>query len=143
MKRNRGTAVAVSGLLLLVSCAEAPRMRGQISGLEKIVEQAERNGALRCAPRELAIARSQLRFASLELDQGFISKAQAHLFKAEPNAHAALDLSPPQYCAERGFVEAVPAPGDKDGDGYLDPEDTCPEQPENCLLYTSDAADEL
>ncbi len=131
MKSKRVSVVTLASLSLLVSCAQAPRLRGQIAGLEKIVEQAERNGAVRCAPRELAVARSQLRFATIELDQGFVSKAQAHLFKAEPNAHAALDHSPPQYCAERGFVEARPAPGDKDGDGYLDTEDTCPEQPEN------------
>jgi len=110
-------------------------MRGQIAGLDKIVEQAERNGAIRCAPRELAIARSQLQFATLELDQGFVSKAQAHLWKAEPNAHAASFLSPPQYCAERGFVEL---PGDRDGDGFLDSVDKCPTQPENYNGYKDD-----
>jgi OmpA-OmpF porin, OOP family len=129
-RARRATAASAAALLLLSACGSAPRMRGQIAGLEKLVEQAERNGALRCAPRELAVARSQLRFASIELDQGFVSKAQEHLWKAEPNAHAAFDLSPPQYCAERGFVE-VARPGDKDGDGYKDSEDTCPEQPEN------------
>jgi outer membrane protein OmpA-like peptidoglycan-associated protein len=54
---------------------------------------------------------------------------------AEANAHAAYSLSPPQYCAERGFIDTTPkptpAPGDRDGDGYLDPADSCPEQPEN------------
>src|SRR6185436_3237823 len=128
--------VVAAAASLLAACANAPRMRGQIAGLGKIVDQAERNGALRCAPRELAVARSNLRFAAIELDQGFVSKAQAHLWKAEPNAHAAFDMSPPQYCAERGFVEvARPAPGDRDGDGYLDPEDTCPDQPENFNGY--------
>jgi OmpA-OmpF porin, OOP family len=125
--------VVTAALLLFTACSTAPKMRGQIAGLEEIVKQAERNGALRCAPRELAMARSHLHFASIELDQGFISKAQAHLWKAEPNAHAALDMSPPQYCAERGFVEATP--GDRDGDGYLDPEDSCPDQPENFNGY--------
>lgn len=119
------SALSVSG------CSQGPQMRGKIAGLSDIVEQAERNGAIRCAPRELAVAKSQLEFASLELDQGFISKAKAHLWQAEPNAHAAYFLSPPQYCAERGFVEvARPAPGDRDGDGYLDPKDKCPDQPE-------------
>ena len=113
----------------LVGCSQAPEMRGKIAGLSDIVEQAERNGAVRCAPRELAVAKSQLEFASLELDQGFISKARNHLWKAEPNAHAAYFLSPPQYCAERGFVEA--RPGDRDGDGYMDPQDKCPDKPEN------------
>lgn len=122
--------------LIASSCTQAPRMRGQIAGLEKIVEQAERNGALRCAPRELAIARSQLKFATLELDQGFVSKAKVHLDRAEPNAHAALAQSPPQYCAERAFVEA--RPGDRDGDGYPDPTDKCPNEPENFNNFKDD-----
>ncbi len=133
----------VSALVFPSACAQAPRLRGQIEGLTKITEQAERNGAVRCAPRELALAQSHLEFATLELDQGFVSKAQKHLWIAEPNAHAANFLSPPQYCAERGFVEAPkakpkPAPGDRDGDGYLDPDDKCPDEPENFNGYQDD-----
>jgi outer membrane protein OmpA-like peptidoglycan-associated protein len=127
MRECRLFALALP-LALVASCAEAPRLRGQIAGLEKVLEQAERNGAVRCAPRELAIARSQLKFAAMELDQGFVSKASAHMFRAEPNARAALFLSPPEYCAQRAFVET---PGDRDGDGYPDNVDKCPEQPEN------------
>jgi OmpA-OmpF porin, OOP family len=128
------------GLLLLAplalfmarGCAEAPKLRGQIAGLEKIAEQAERNGAIRCAPRELATAKSHLQFAKIELEQGYISQAKEHVWLAGPNATAADFLSPPQYCAERQFVESpVAAPGDRDGDGYLDPEDKCPDEPEN------------
>src|SRR6187549_1245935 len=117
MKRPaRWVVAALACVFAATGCGQAPKLRGQIAGLEKIVEQAERNGAMRCAPRELAVARSNLRFATLELDQGFVSKAQNHLHKAESNAHAALDMSPPQYCAERGFVE-LPQPGDPDTDG--------------------------
>src|SRR6187402_52559 len=120
----RGILVCLCGAALTLACSRAPNMRGKIAGLSQIVEQAERNGAVRCAPRELAVAKSQLEFASLELDQGFVSKAQNHLSKAEPNAHAAYLLSPPQHCT--GQV----APGDRDGDGYPDPVDKCPEQAE-------------
>lgn len=131
--------VPLALMTLFVGCSQGPALRGKIAGLSDIVEQAERNGAIRCAPRELAVAKSQLEFASLELDQGFISKANAHLAKAEPNAHAAYFLSPPQYCAERGFVEvAKPAPGDRDGDGYLDPKDKCPDQPETYQGFQDD-----
>ena len=124
--------------LFAIGCGSAPKLRGQIAGLEKIVEQAERNGAMRCAPRELAVARSNLRFATLELDQGFVSKAQNHLWKAESNAHAALDMSPPQYCAERGFIEPPPPPPedpDTDGDGLLDSVDQCVLDPEDKDSY--------
>ena len=126
--------------LATLACAQGPQLKGQIAGLEQLTKQAERNGAVRCAPRELALAQSHLKFARVELEQGFISKAKTHLERAEPNAHAAVFLSPPQYCAERGFVEPTvdtprpkpkPAPGDRDGDGYKDPEDGCPDEPEN------------
>lgn len=132
--------LALIGLVAFGACAEAPRLRGQITGLEKIAEQAERNGAIRCAPRELAMAQSHLKFARVELEQGFVSKAQSHVWLAEPNAHAAVFLSPPHYCAERTFIEAPlpkpkPAPGDRDGDGYIDPEDGCPDEPENYQGY--------
>ena len=127
---------------LAVACGAAPKLRGKIAGLDKIVEQAERNGALRCAPRELAVARSNLRFATLELDQGFVSKAETHLWKAESNAHAALEMSPPQYCAERAFVEAAPPPPpddpDTDGDGLLDSIDQCVLEAEDKDGYLDD-----
>lgn len=139
--RRQLAALTLGGLV--AGCGQAPKLRGQIAGLEEITKQAERNGAVRCAPRELAMAQSHLKFAQIELEQGFISKAQNHIWIAEPNAHAASFLSPPEYCAERGFVEPEakpkpkpkPAPGDRDGDGYLDPEDTCPDEPENFQGY--------
>ena len=131
---GRALGLLVAAPFLFASCSSASRLRGQIAGLDKIVEQAERNGAIRCAPRELAIARSQLKFASLELDQGFVSKAEAHLSKAESNARAAELLSPPQYCAARGFIES----GDRDGDGKPDPVDQCPDKPENYNGYQDD-----
>lgn len=124
---------AATAALGLASCSQVPVMRGEIEGLQKVASQAERNGALRCAPRELAIAKSHLEFATLELDQGFMLRAKEHLEIAQANAHAAYDLSPPQKCAERGFVE--PEPGDRDGDGYLDPNDNCPDEPENYQGY--------
>jgi outer membrane protein OmpA-like peptidoglycan-associated protein len=122
-------ALAVTALGA-TSCSQVPVMRGDIEGLTKVAEQAERNGALRCAPRELAVAKSNLEFATVELDQGFMFRAKQHLDIARANAHAAYDLSPPQKCAERGFVEEEvkppPKPGDCDGDGILDPDDKCP-----------------
>lgn len=138
-RARRFVGSVVAAAFLVMSCGQAPKLRGQIAGLEQIVQQAERNGAMRCAPRELATARSQLRFATLELDQGFVSKAQAHLWHASPNAQAALDLSPPQYCAERQFIEAVPpADPDTDGDGLLDTLDACVLEPEDKDAYLDD-----
>lgn len=124
-------ALALATSLTTASCSQVPVMRGDIEGLTKVAQQAERNGALRCAPRELATAKSHLEFATVEIDQGFWRRAKEHLDIARANAHAAYDLSPPQKCAERGFVEEAPPPpppkpGDCDGDGILDPDDKCP-----------------
>jgi OOP family OmpA-OmpF porin len=125
-------------LLLLafasLACSKVPVMRGEIAGLEKLTRQAERNGAKRCAPRELALAQSHTKFAGVELDQADMFRAEDHLIVARANAQAAYDLSPPAKCSERRFVMdpvPEPEPGDKDGDGYLDDADQCPERPEN------------
>src|SRR5205814_135076 len=95
---------------------------------------AEKSGAMKCAPRELALARSHIEFAKNELDQGQYSNAIAHVDIADPNARAALANSPPEKCAARAFV--TPRVGDRDGDGILDDGDTvldvddfCPNTP--------------
>ncbi|HVY46026.1 MAG TPA: OmpA family protein [Minicystis sp.] len=136
--RVRHLALLVGGsaaALFAASCAQVSVMRGDIEGLNKIATQAERNGAIRCAPRELALAKSHLQFATIELDQGDFLRAKQHLDIAKPNAHAAYDLSPPAKCAERGFEEPPPLPTaqdpDTDGDGIVDSRDQCVLQPED------------
>ena len=115
-------------------CSQVSVMRGEIEGLDELVAQAERNGAKRCAPRELALARAHIQFADVELDQADMFRAEDHLIIARSNAQAAYDLSPASKCSERRFIvepAPKPQPGDKDGDGYPDNTDQCPEQPEN------------
>ena len=107
---------------LLFGCSQTTQMRGQANGLTDIVKQAKDNGAKWCAPRELALAESHLKFAQMELDQGSPSQASHHLWIAEPNARAALVLSPRDKCAFSG---------DRDGDGLIDTLDKCPDNPEN------------
>ena len=102
------------------------------------VDDAEKNGAMKCAPRELAIARSQLEFAAIDLDQGELSLAQGHLAKAEPNAQAAFQNSPPDRCTSREFVEVAQEPSDIDGDGIVDSRDQCVNEPEDKDGYLDD-----
>jgi OOP family OmpA-OmpF porin len=129
--------VAVSAILA-VGCAEGPAMRGRIRGLTTTVDDAEKNGAMKCSPRELAVARSQLEFAAIDLAQGEESLAQAHLAKAEPNAQAAFQNSPPDRCTSREFVEVAKADGDTDGDGIPDSRDQCINEPEDKDGYLDD-----
>jgi outer membrane protein OmpA-like peptidoglycan-associated protein len=134
--------LAIPAVAAATSCAGPARENGRIAGLEKTIEQAKANGALRCAPRELALAESHARFAKLELEQGFVSRADEHLAIAIPNAHAAFDNSPAEKCSDRGVVIAkpvvVPKPGDRDGDGFKDPDDKCPDVPENFNGFQDD-----
>lgn len=122
---------AVAAIAAASGCGQGAVLRGKIEGLQKIAAQAERNGAMRCAPRELAMARAHLKFAETELDQGFISHANDELAIAEPNARTAYELSPPEKCAERGFVMPTPEDPDTDGDGITDSRDSCILEPED------------
>jgi OOP family OmpA-OmpF porin len=123
--------------LTLVGCGRAAILQGRIDGLRDVVEQAERNGAYRCAPRELALAHANIDFALTEMAQGNMDRAEAHFAMADPNGRAALRLSPPDRCSPQAVEEPPPppAPGDRDGDGILDPDDACPDEPEDFDAY--------
>lgn len=131
------TSLVMATLVLMAGCNRASLLQGRIDGLRDIVEQAERNGAYRCAPRELAISQANIDFATVELAQGDLDRAEEHFNLAEPNGRAAFQLSPAARCAPREVqVEAPPPrPGDRDGDGLIDPEDECPDDPEDFDAY--------
>jgi len=120
---------------LLAAACSAPALQGRIDGLSAIADNAEKNGARACAPRELALARSHLEFAKNEMDQGEFANAVEHVDIAEPNARAALANSPADKCLPKG---PVPRIGDKDGDGIPDDVDKCPNDPENYNGYQDD-----
>ncbi|HEY1696932.1 MAG TPA: OmpA family protein [Polyangiaceae bacterium] len=139
VRRLLTLALLAALVLAASSCAEGPALRGKIRGLTTTVDDAEKNGAMKCSPRELAIARSQLEFAAIDLDQGEVSLAQQHLAKAEPNAQAAFQNSPPDRCTSREFVEvASKTDNDTDGDGILDSRDQCINEPEDKDGYLDD-----
>ncbi|MBX3230825.1 MAG: OmpA family protein [Labilithrix sp.] len=129
----RRLACGVALLVALSSCAAGPVTRAKLAGLDAVVKKAETNGAVRCAPRELALAKSHIGFARLRLDQGRLSDAQGHIYVAESNAHAAVELSPSDRCAndEPNYARE----GDRDGDGIADGFDSCPDQRETYNGY--------
>lgn len=127
------TSIVVA-LVIAAGCAHARTLDARIAGLRSSIETAERNGAYTCAPRELALAKSNLEFASEELEQGNVPRAEQHFAVAEPNALAAVELSQPERCLPHEEAPPPPppaAPVDTDGDGYLDPQDGCPNEPED------------
>jgi len=94
----------LSAGLLLAGCFHNARLDARVEQIAAALGQAEAAGALRCAPRELATARSQLEFARLEREQGDASRAFAHLDVADDNVRAARLLSEPRRCG--GATEA-------------------------------------
>ena len=138
MRLGRLTMSLLS-VTLAVACAKGPILEGRIAGLHDVVDQAERNGAYQCAPRELALARANLDFATVELAQGDMSRAEEHIAVAEPNARAAFTLSPAARCAPRGVVvapeEQAEAPVVRDGD---DDHDSIPNAADRCPRVAED-----
>lgn len=116
-------------MMCVAGCSATAALRGQIQGTREIIARAEQHGARNCAPRELATALANLEFAEVELDQGDRQRAEAHVALAEPNARAALRMSPPERCLAQ--ETPPPALGDRDGDGVLDAADRCPDEPED------------
>jgi OmpA-OmpF porin, OOP family len=112
---------------LAAGCAGS-HLRARSSAVGKLIRAAHDNGALICAPIELALAESHNDFAGVELDEGDYYRALAELEVAERNASEALRKSPKGKCVRR--VAAV-GPGDQDGDGIPDQRDECPTRPED------------
>ncbi len=86
---------------ICAACVSGARLDRYVDSIEQMVIDAEGAGAMRCAPRQLAVARSHLEFAQIEREQGFPSKAERHLEIADEHARAALLLSPAAHCAAR------------------------------------------
>ena len=119
-------AVALLALAMVgsVGCAGA-QLRVNVRDLRARAGDARENGALRCAPHELALAETHTEFADRELDEGDYLRAREHLAVAERNVEEAMRRSPREKCvgpAKRG---------DRDGDGIADDVDKCPAQAED------------
>jgi outer membrane protein OmpA-like peptidoglycan-associated protein len=123
-------ALAVRTLSLVVAiggCAGSA-VRSHVGDTQTRIATARENGALRCAPVELAIAEAHADFATEELSEGnyFEAKRQAKI--ARDNAELAVEKSPRERCAPDG---PMPVVGDRDGDGILDDVDLCRDKPED------------
>lgn len=136
--RFAGLVVIVT-LLVMAGCQGGVRLRARLRAVNDRIEQAERNGAYTCAPKQLALAKSHSSFTDLELDEGYLSRADWHFKIADENATEAYDKSPPEKCAPKRVVVEAPPPAptdeDSDGDGLLDSVDSCIIEPEDRDQY--------
>lgn len=123
-------AVAVAAVVVVGSCV-GPRIAAQTDVVRSDIDKAKKSGAYTCAPRELALAESNVDFAENELAQGDFLRAQQHIDVAIENANLALANS--KECAPKRVM--IKTKTDKDGDGILDEVDACPDQPEDIDLF--------
>ncbi|MBK9519004.1 MAG: OmpA family protein [Anaeromyxobacter sp.] len=135
MSRRLALATALAALL---GCATGGKLVRTAEAVQGDLEKARKGGALRCAPRELALAEANLDFGRVEIDAGNASRAGAHLRQAEQSVKKALELSracgPAQVTIREPKAPAAPAvviidKVDTDRDGVADLDDRCPEVP--------------
>lgn len=120
----------------LAGCVTGAALRERARVVQADVKAAHDQNAQTCAPRELAVAEANLRFAQLELDQGDSFRADEHMDVAAKSAKAAIAQS--RDCGKVTVLirekEAPAGPPrvalkDTDGDGVPDIDDLCPEVP--------------
>jgi OmpA-OmpF porin, OOP family len=135
--------LALSLLAVAAGCATGGKLRSASEVVSADVEKAKRSGAIKCAPRELALAESNVDFARAEMRQADATRARVHLALAETNVRKALELSktcgPTQVLIREKKLTDVPLPPppvvaklviektDGDKDGVADLDDRCPD----------------
>src|SRR5947209_5613597 len=78
----------------VIDDAEVALLRAHAAdGVAQDVKLAHEQNAEACAPKELAVAEANLRFARLELDQGDAFRAEEHMGLAAPAAKDAVQRS--------------------------------------------------
>jgi OOP family OmpA-OmpF porin len=118
-------------LALVAACAGA-KVRSQTRTIDQLIKTARDNGALRCAPVELALAEVHNDVAKEQLSQGQYFPAKREAEVAEDNARRAIEKSPKDLCNPADAPPVEPAkPADFDKDGILDTDDDCPRVPED------------
>jgi outer membrane protein OmpA-like peptidoglycan-associated protein len=140
---------------LLLGCAAGQRARPSTDAAAAAVQEARAQNAESCAPRELATAEANLRFAEVELGLHDFARAEEHLRTSRAAADDALAKSkecgkvkvvihdkPPE--AEAVLPRVVLK--DSDGDGVPDADDLCPEvkgpaERRGCPVFTDQDGD--
>jgi outer membrane protein OmpA-like peptidoglycan-associated protein len=131
---GRRALVAASLAALAAACASSGKLRENAQVIRSDIEKARRSGAMRCAPKELALAEANVSFSEAEVAEGHGERAQEHIAAAEKSVKEALRLA--KACAPTQVVIAKKVEPkvriekvDRDGDGVPDLEDACPDQP--------------
>ena len=146
-------ALGAVACVLVLACASSSAQRKRADSIAAEIKTAREQGGETCAPRELATAEANLKFARLEIERGDAKSADSHLAAAAPAAREAVSKS--RDCArvnvvvrEKQAEPSAPRVGvrDTDGDGVPDVDDLCPDVPgpperRGCPLFTDRDAD--
>ncbi len=143
----RGSATAAAAALFLglsAGCVTGNQIKASAGVVDEDLKLARQQGALDCAPKELATGEAHLTFALGELDKGNWVRANQHIELATKAATDAVELS--RGCVQEVLIrepepppvivsieeEEEPEPvrfflEDRDNDGLPDEIDRCPE----------------
>jgi len=128
------SAVVLSGCL-------GERLLGKVSGTDTVLQGAIADGSktIGCAPKETAIAEANIRFARDALALGEYYRGKEHAERAEIYTQLARKKTDPVRCKDPNAVrDLAPKLGDRDGDGYDDKADKCPDDPEDFDSFEDD-----
>lgn len=134
--------VAASGCSVMMGISKDDA--GKVSSLNSEIEKAKAEGAMKCAPVELARAEAAVVLYEHEATEpeeekilaGYRSKADAALKDLQEKVKTDCKKTvapppppPPPAPAPPPPPPPPPAPKDSDGDGVIDPNDKCPDTP--------------
>lgn len=128
--------LALLGLVTLVmpGCA-GKKLEGQVAGTQTRLQDAIGKGSktIGCAPKETALAEANIKFAEEALKMGEYYRGKEHVDLSAKYTEIAELKTDEVRCRAPGqpIAKATPTPTDKDGDGYDDDLDDCPENPED------------
>jgi OOP family OmpA-OmpF porin len=126
--------LALAGLVALSACA-GKKLEGKVAGTQTRLQDAIANGSktIGCAPKETALAEANIKFAEEALKMGEYYRGKEHVDLSGKYTEIAELKTDPVRCRAPGQViaKAQPTATDKDGDGYDDDVDECPENPED------------
>jgi len=133
--RSPATLIVVAAALLVPGCV-GQRLLGEVEGTQLKLQQAIRDGSksIHCAPKETALAEANIKFAQDALGMGEYYRGKQYADDAAYYTARARELTSPDRCRE-GPVATV---GDRDGDGYDDEVDGCPDDPEDFDSFEDD-----
>jgi len=134
MKPSRSSSIPISTLVLtacaglVAGCVSGSKIRADMEVAKRDMTKARNEqNAIKCAPRDLAMAETHAEFTEAELDQGHWLRANEHVQIAVKAAARALENSK-QCKPKKVLIKAPPKvavikKADTDGDGITDAED--------------------